>query len=113
MARSFDDIHQPVPADLTDADAQAYETKVLQLVREGVKDTPEVESVSVRGSRPDTEIVFRMTAPDHAGRREVAYRIWHDAFDDWTTGDLDGPASVAGWAIAAWHANELEAPRFS
>ena len=110
----FDDPHFCPPADIRGTEARAYEEKIVELLREELLPSrgPKhfVQSIELRGERPDTEIILRYTDIDAPGEFVVGTELWKYGWpftgvEPATT--LYDAASVAGWIFIAWMAGEL------
>lgn len=101
---SFDDPSVPPPADITGRDARAYEEKIVQLIRAALTPGSDpirtVRSIELRGTRPDTEIVFRYDDSRDPGVHAVGYPLWKGLETD--QGLLPDPGSYAGWIYSDW-----------
>ena len=113
MRHQFDDPHYAPPADLTDAEAAAYEEAVLRGVLETIRPGRYgpwlIDAVELEGRRPETAVVYTyrdVTAPE---RRLVARaRIWEGAAEE--VGGrmlLDSAPSLGGHIATAFDAGEL------
>lgn len=107
---SFDDPTVPPPADITGADARAYEEKILELLRHALLPRRDpirrIESIELRGKQPDTLVVICYTDTRESGPRAVGIDLWRD--DDKHGGLLADPMSMAGWIYADWLAGDLD-----
>ena len=117
MTNSYEDPYFQPPGDIKGQEARAYENKIVSMLRDVLLPSqgPVVilQSIELRGERPDTEIVFRYTDTRKPGTFAVRAALWRD---DWPTsgaaeydGKLHDAASVAGWLCSAWQADELDA----
>jgi hypothetical protein len=112
----YDDPHFQPPADISGAEARAYEEKIVAMLREvlGPRSGPviTVRSVELRGERPDTDIVFRYEDRRRPGARAARFPLWKSEYPtDGAVefgGKLHDAASVSGWIYSAWLAGELE-----
>ena len=102
MTTPYDGPHFPPPADISGAQARAYEERIVRLLEDAM--APWLKSVELRGERPDTEIVIRLV--------DGAYK-----FDLWKPeyptdgaanyGHLQEAVSVAGCICSDWTAGDL------
>jgi hypothetical protein len=112
---SFDDPHFCPPADIRAVEARAYEEKIVDMLREELLTSPGpkrfLQSIELRGERPDTEIIFRYMDIDTPGEFAVRTELWKYGWpftgvEPATT--LYDAASLGGWIFMAWMAGELE-----
>jgi hypothetical protein len=126
LTKPFDDPHYAPPADLTDAEARAYEEVVLATIREAVPRSPYVrpsdnirpgrwvqwiiESVDLEGQRPETAVVFTYREVADRGRLLAARRpVWEGLVETVSGRELlDSAHSLAGHIFSDFTARELE-----
>jgi hypothetical protein len=109
----FDDPHFEPPVNIRGPDVRAYVEKVVELLRDAALPSSDpifhLESIEMRGERPDTQIVFRYTGARDAGQRAVGVALWRREYP--TSGadeTLHEAASVAGWIYSDWLAGDLD-----
>lgn len=116
--------------DLSEADARAYEQQIVKLLQEQAAwwaEQPrpslqprELESVELRGTRPDTEIVFRFSRLGNfeglrrnaarSATRAVICRLWQTGYPESVieyTGTLTSAVEVAAAIWGDWIADKL------
>jgi hypothetical protein len=122
LSNPNDDPSYCPPANIDGAEARAYEEKILsELRRHMVPMTPgggrTVQAIEMRGTRPDTEIIFHETDARYPGRRFASRTfLWRDpTYGAWPCDDTPGFDTVLTPAIEvaasigpAWYAHELE-----
>lgn len=103
MTELFDDPEALVPADVTPAEARAYERAILRVLHEGLKpgaQSPDgIASVRLDGERPGTEVVIQYRARPDGPLLEVRAPIWGEGAISTVLGReyLDPPRDVARW----------------
>jgi len=108
----FDDPYFEPPEDIQGEDARAYEEKIVAMLREALlpgSGAHPLHAIALRGTRPDTEIVFRY-ADQHGVDRAASLALWKREYptSGATYGKLHAAASVGGWVCSSWLASELE-----
>ena len=103
-------------ANIGGLEARAYEEKIVELLRDHLLPNPgpviALESIELRGERPDTEIIFRYIDSRKPGAFAVRALLWKDErrtsgaieYD----GKLNDASSVGSWLLSAWLADELD-----
>lgn len=123
MTSPYDDTYFKPPANIDGAEARAYEEKIVsELRRHMLPMTPgggrTLQSIALRGERPDTEIIFHETDARFPGRRFASRTfLWRDpTYGAWPCDDTPGfeaelqpVVSVAAAIGSAWYAGELDA----
>ena len=103
MTPGYDDPHFEPPADISGAEARAYEERIVSLLKDAM--APYLTSVELRGKRPDTEILMRF------GDAAYTFALWKSEYPtDGAAeyGHLQEAASVAGWISSDWTAGDLD-----
>lgn len=115
MTSPYDDPHFEPSADIQRADAHAYEQKIVELLRErllpSAGPTIFLQSIELRGERPDTEVIFHYTTESSPRPRTARAALWQEGWvrDDGTPPErLASAMSVGGWLYNAWMADELD-----
>ena len=103
MTTPYDDPHFQPPADISGAEARAYEERIVRLLEDAM--APWLKSVELRGERPETEIVIRLADSVYT------FALWKSEYPtDGAAqhGHLQEAASVAGWIYSDWTAGDLD-----
>jgi hypothetical protein len=126
LTKPFHDPHYAPPADLTGAEARAYEEVVLATILQAVPRSPYVrpsddirpgrwvqwiiESVELEGRRPETAVVFKYREVADRERLLAARRSIWDGLVEMVNGRelLDSAPSLAGHIFSDFTARELE-----
>ncbi|HEX6459574.1 MAG TPA: hypothetical protein VF032_11705 [Thermoleophilaceae bacterium] len=107
----FDDPYFQPPTELSDAEARAYEEKIVELLRDALLPSAGpvffVEAVELRGKRPDTEVIIRYRDSRKAGLLGRRSRPWQEFIESWQ-GHLPGAASIGSAIYSRWHDGTLE-----
>ena len=127
MTKPFDDPRYTPSADLSAAEARAYEEAVLEAIREAVPQSPYirprddlrpgrwvefiVDAVELEGERPDSTIAFYYSELSDPERRLVARkRIWDNRVESVAGRQvIDSAPSFAGHVLSGFTARELGA----
>jgi hypothetical protein len=110
LTSPYDDPSWRPSADVKGAEARAYEEAIVRLLRNAISPGA-VESIEIRGERPNTEILFRSAAAAETRVRTHRFALWTSEYPTDGSeqfGRLHDVASVAGWIYSAWTAGELE-----
>jgi hypothetical protein len=96
-------------ADVQGAEARAYEEAIVRLLRNAISPGA-VESIEIRGERPNTEILLHTPATSDAPSQTYKVALWKDEYptEGLERDKLADVASVAGWIYSDWTANELK-----
>jgi hypothetical protein len=116
LTNLYDDPHFQPPADISGAEARAYEEKIVSMLRDELLPSSgpwgTLRSIDLRGERPDTEIIFRYTKPDRPYSIAVGTALWRQGWpfeeNEEFVDTLHDAASVGGWIYSAWLAGDLE-----
>jgi hypothetical protein len=115
LTKPFHDPHFAPPADLTDAEARAYEEAVLATITEALRlgryGSWIIESIELEGRRPNTAVVFKYREGSDPGRLLAARAsIWEGLVETVCGRErLESAPSHAGHLWSAFDAGELEA----
>jgi hypothetical protein len=108
----FDDFFFLPPADLGSDQTREYEETIVRLLMETLtpSDGPVifVESVDLRGTRPDTEVIIRYRDTRKPGVHAVRSLPWKEFIEE-TDGKLDSAPDIASAILSRWSDDTLEA----
>ena len=109
VERRYEDPSWRPSADVQGVEARAYEEAIVRLLRNAISPGA-VESIEIRGERPNTEIVLRTVAASDAPARMYKVALWKDEYptEGLERDKLADVASVAGFIYSDWTANELK-----
>ena len=111
MPLPFDDVYFAPPADLGPDEIRAYEETIVRLLSEVLlpSDGPVifVESVRLRGTRLDTEVIIRYRDTEKPGVHAVRSLPWQEFIEE-TDGKLDSAPEIASAILARWSDDTLE-----
>jgi hypothetical protein len=104
-----DDPYFRPPVDVSGAEARAYEEAIVRLLRNAISPGA-VDSIEIRGERPNTEIVLHTPATSDAPAQTFKVALWKDEYptEGLERDKLADVASVAGFIYSDWTANELK-----
>ena len=108
VGNPYDDPDYQPPADISGAEARAYEERIASLLQAAMAPWL-LEPIQLRGERPDTEIIFRTR--EHERDRAYKFALWNSEYPtDGASefGELHEATSVAGWIYSDWTAGDLD-----
>jgi len=107
----FEDPYFGPPADMGELQTRAYEETIVRLLSDALIPSGGpvhfVESVQLRGARPDTEVIIRYRDTRKPGVQAVRSLPWKEFIEE-TDGTLDSAPEIASAILSRWSDDTLE-----